>query len=889
MKNLRLYLPLALLLTFFFVGTGSAQLNDHSATVKKTKSGEKAKPDGKNGLKPFKTLIEDKVAIEGLFTFYRDTVDNSMLMAIQPEQIGPYFLCNIGRATGDGSYYDAGRLGRSFPFYFKRVGKKILMMEKNLTVRADSTSPMARAVAKGISDHLFTSLAVKSETQDSTKAVLIDPSAIFIRDAAYVAYHLGQRAKLGVSFDSKNSYYESVKSFPQNSEIEVKIHFKSNQRLSGITLQNGRSFFHTYHYSLSSLPETDYVPRLADNRVGYFQTMYQDYTNLDKQTPYVRYIDRWNLKKKNPDARISEPLEPIVFWIENTVPHEFRDAIAEGIEFWNSSFEKIGFRSAVIAKQMPDTADWDPLDVRYSTVRWMVAPSSSYAATGPSRANPFTGQIYNAAISISVDVIRYFFNLVDEYVLPVSPDGRILDDSVHPELNDALPLHDDRRCNYAEELGEEIGFGLAYLLSTEGTFADKDSLTREYVHSVLVEFVAHEVGHTLGFRHNFKASSIYTLEQLRDRDFTRTHSTSGTIMDYNPPLISGKGQVQGEFFASVPGPYDNLLVEYGYSEFGDITAEEEADRLGQIAARTAEPQLTYATDFDLTGFSIDPLVQRHDMGDDPIAFSEQRIGLTKELWQNAIGKFEQPGESYEKIRRVFQNGWRAYREAARNVPRIVGGIYHSKSYIGDPGGTVPFTVVPAAEQRRAVKFVCDNIFAAEAFDVPAELLNKLQPNRNGDFTGSIYRSPIAYQWHERVLNTQTRAVNALYIPRTVLRLLNNLARVPDGEPKYTMYDLFTDVRRSIWSEIVAPENVNSYRRQLQLYHLRRIISIYLNNASVYPFDAITLAANDLDILLTSAHQAVNSHAINDMTRAHFKEVIRQIEAAQGAERNYIGF
>ncbi len=888
MSKRSLVIALTLVLSAFMVDTVGAQIRDHSATNRKSGASAGVKPAGKNGLKPYDTMIKDKVEIEGLFTFYRDTTDNSLLMSITADQIGPYFLCNMAKGAADGSYYDTGPLGRSFPFYFKRMGKKIMMMEKNLLFRADSTSTMSGAVAKGISDHLFASLDVKSLPKDTAGAILIDPADIFVRDADNVGYFLGSRMRLGVSFDSKNSFYETVKSFPENSEIDVRLHFKANRNVRGVSLQNGQSFFHTYHYSLSSLPETDYEPRLFDDRVGYFATMFQDYTELDRRSPYVRYIDRWHLKKKNPDARISEPVEPIVYWVDKAVPLEFRDAIAEGIEFWNPSFEKIGFRNAIIAKQMPDTADWDPLDVRYSTIRWMVSPGAGYAI-GPHRANPFTGQIYDADISVSVDLMRYFFTLVDEYVLPVSTDGRIIDDREDVEKNEGMHEHDDRYCNYAEEMAEEAAFGLSYLLSTEGTFANKDSVTREYVHGVLVEFVAHEVGHTLGFRHNFKASSIYTLEQLRDRNFTRTHSTAGTIMDYNPPLISAKDQVQGEFFASVPGPWDDLLIEYGYSQFGDTTAEGQAEALEAIASRTAEPQLAYATDYDLNAFSVDPLTQRHDMGHDPIAFCEQRLGLTHELWQNAIKRFEKPGESYEKIRLVFQNGWRAYRDAARNVPRLVGGLYHSKSYIGDPGSTVPFTPVPAAEQRRAVKFIADNIFAADAFDVTAELLNKLQPARSGDFSGTVYRAPLAYQWHERVLNIQRGAVNNLYTPRTLSRLLNNLSRVPDNQAKYTMHDLFTEVRRSIWSEIVAPNNVGSLRRQLQLYHLRRIVAIYLNNASVYPADALTLAANDLDILKSAAQNAVRSDTINDMTGAHYKEVIRQIDAAHSANRNYFGF
>ncbi len=881
---------LFLLLGLFLTNPVDAQIRDHSSASHRSGDAEKGRPKPGNGFKPFKELIKDRVVTEGLFTFYRDTVDNSILMTIKPDQIGPYFLCNSAKSTADGSLYDTGPMGRSFPFYFRRVGKNIQMIEKNLLFRADSSSSMADAVSKGISDHLVAVMPIKSEPQqDSTKAFLVEPDELFIRDADNVGYFLGQMLRLGVNFDAANSYYGSIKSFPNNSELDIKLHFSASHELPGITFQNGESFFHTYHYSLSSLPKTDYVPRVADDRVGFFQTIYQDYTKLDAETPYVRYIERWNLKKKNPDARISEPVEPIVYWIDKDVPAEYRDAIAEAVEFWNQSFEKIGFRNAIIAKQMPDTVSWDPLDVRYNTIRWMVSPGAGYAI-GPSRANPFTGEIYDADISISVDLMRFWFNLVDQWVKPIGPDGQyIQDEAAAPEKNQAQTQIDPRRCTYAEELAEDVSFGLSYLLSTEGTFANKDSLTRVYVYSALVEFIAHEVGHTLGFKHNFKASSVYSLEQLRDRNFTREHSTSGTIMDYNPPLISPKGMPQGEFFASVPGPYDDLMVEYGYSEYGKITPEEVQTKLHEIASRTSAPELAYATDFDLSGYSVDPLVERHDMGNDPVAFCDMKIKMSQDLWNNAIKEFEKPGVSYEKIRTIFMGGWRSYIETARNLVHYVGGLYHSKAYVGDPGGTVPFTPVPAAEQRRAVQFLADKIFAADAFALPPELLNKLQAVQTDDFLGTAYISPIAFPWHERVLNVQATAINNLYHPYTLQRLVNTQTQTPTGDPKYTMYDLFTDVRRAIWGEVINPSNVNSYRRQLQLAHLRRIISIYLSNASVYPSDALTLAANDLDVLDQAAKSAANSTSVDAMSKAHFKEVSRQIEAARNARRDYFGF
>jgi len=843
------------------------------------------KPD-KDKLKPFDELTKDKVAIEGLFTFYHDTIDNSMLMEIKPEQFGPIYLCGETRTGAEGAVYDNCSMGRSFPFYFKRVGKQVLMLEKNVRIRADTTSSLHRAIEHGITDHLFTSTTVKSKPHDSTSAILVNAADIFIRDAQNVAYFLGKSRKAGFTFDKKNSYFQLVKSFPENTEIDVRLHYKTSKPFSATTMQNPYSMFHTYHYSLSTLPETDYVPRIADDRVGHFLTLYQDYTNLDEETPYVRYIQRWHLKKKNPDARISEPVEPIVFWVENTVPPEYRDAVAEGIEFWNPAFEKIGFRNAIVAKQMPDTADWDPADVRYSTVRWMVMPGAAYAV-GPSRANPFTGQIYDADVRISSDFIRHMFYNMEYFIQPVSFDGQTVEETTFPpDFNGPNPYF----CTYGTESAKEAAFGLAYLLNATGDLADKDSLTREYVHAYLVELVAHEIGHTLGFRHNFKASTIYTLEQMNDREFTRKHSMTGTVMDYTAPNIAGPDKTQGEFYASVPGPYDNWVIEYAYSDLGAETPEEELPMLRKIASRAPEPELTYGTDEDAFGYSaksIDPMCNLFDMGNDPIAYCKHRLRLTDELWQNSMSEFEKPGEGYQKVLRAFQTGWRSYYEAALFSSKFIGGIYHHRHHVDDPGGTVPFKPVPASEQRRAMAFLRDNIFAPDAFKLPSDLLNKLQPERFPDFNWSVFSmAQIDYPIHAHVLGVQNIALRMLYSPHILGRLVNNLVRYEKGQEAYTMYDMFTDVRKAIWTELGKRENINSFRRQLQLRHLGWIIGIYLSQSSAYPYDARSLAANDLDILEKAAKSAMGSSAIDGMTRAHLKEVLRQISAAKGAKRDF---
>ncbi len=877
-----------LLLAAFLLGSAgdvnAKRITFGDKAAKKASSGKPSK--GKE--KPYTKLVKDMVEIEGLFTLYRDTVTNKVLMSINADQIGPLYLCNETRSKAEGAYFDNGSMAGSFPFYFKIQGKRLMIMEKNLRVRADESSPMHKAVANGISDGLYASTAILSKPKkDSSKAIIIDPTDLFIRDAQNIGYFLGQRAKLGIRFDKKNSYFGDIKSFPENTEIDVNLHFASSRPLQGVSLQSSYSLFHVFHYSLSTIPNSEgFIPRKSDDRVGYFQTLYQDYTNLDTPSPYVRYINRWNLVKKYPELEISEPVEPIVYWIENTTPVEYRAAIGKGIEFWNQSFEKIGFRNAIIAKVQPDTADWDPADVRYSTVRWIVIPGGGYAV-GPSRANPFTGEIYDADIRVSSDFLRFMFNTMDNFIGPLSFSDAAQEKDPLEEFN---KFNKQYLCEFGEKSALDAAFGLSYALTSHNSLKDKDALTKEYVDSYLTNLVAHEVGHTLGFRHNFKASTIYTLEQINDREFTTKHSNCGTVMDYTGVNIAPDGKPQGEFYSSVPGPYDDWVIEYGYADLGDLSGDDLDAKLETIASRSGEPNLIYATDEDVFGNSsksIDPYTSMFDLGADPIAFCQHKLALTKELWTNSINKFETDEAGYRKMYNVFQNGWRSYYESVRYATNFVGGIVHSRAHVGDPGGTVPFTPVPASEQRRAVKFLADNIFAADAFNVSEEVWNKLQPERLPDFFFSVYSVPtVDYPIHRIALNIQNNSLMNLYGPYILGRLLNNQERLADGVAGYTMYDMFQDVRRSIWGEVIKPSNVNSFRRQLQLSHLNRIIGIYLSNTTMYPHDALTLAGNDLDTLLSSAKKAVKSSAINSMTKAHFNEVIRQIDAAKGSKRSY---
>jgi hypothetical protein len=846
----------------------------------------------KDDRKPYEDLIEDRVVVEGLFTFYVDTTDKCVLMAIKPDQFDKVYLCGETVSRSAAFFSDAGRMWRTYPFFFRQIGENLQFMEKNIRLRADSASTLRRAVEDGISDHLLGATPIMSKPHDETGAVLIDASELLVVDAVNWSYFAGSQAKTGHKFDKKNSYVDLVKGFPQNVEIDVTLHYATSKPSRRTALQNPYSLYHTHHYSFSELPDSDYQPRLADERLGHFMTVYQDYSSPASETPYVRYVRRWDLKKKYPDSAMSEPVNPIVFWVENTVPEEYREWVAEGIEFWNHSFEKIGFRNAIVAKQMPDTAVWDPADVRYSTVRWIVPGSGP--AVGPSRANPYTGELFDADIRIPADFIRHMHNNAERWVSPLSFDGMEIQQDDHTEV--VKPYHGNDpygqyACTYAEESQEIAGWGYALISSLPDDFAGKDSLSKQYIHQYLVQLVAHEVGHTIGLRHNFKASAIYSLGRINDPEFTGQHGNVGTIMEYPSVWVAGPDGQQGDFYSVVPGPHDDWVVEYAYSDFAELSFEEELPRLQVIAGKAGDPRLLYGTDEDGFGYSIkspDPYCNLFDIGDDPLAFCEHQIGLTKELWFNALKEFEKPGARYQKLYNSFLRGWIAYSQSARIASKFIGGLERNRSRIGDANARLPFMPVPAAEQRRAMELLKTRIFAEDAFDFPSQLLNKLEHETFPGFNIPAFSmTQVDYPIHQRVLYIQQIALSRLYSPYVVGRLLNNIERVSEGDETYTMYDMFTDVRRAIWKEIVQPRNVNSYRRQLQLAHLNWIMNIYLSGAPLYPTDARTLAANDLEVLEGAARRAADAAGLNDMSRAHYREVLRQIRSTREARRSYL--
>jgi hypothetical protein len=531
-------------------------------------------------------------------------------------------------------------------------------------------------------------------------------------------------------------------------------------------------------------------------------------------------IHRWNLVKKEPGAAMSEPVKPIVWWIEKTTPKEYRETIRAAGMQWNLAFEKIGFKNAVQVFEQPDTATWDAGDIRYNVLRWTSSPNPPFGGYGPSFVNPRTGEILGADI-----MLEYIFitnRLIREKLFGVPAAG--LENETAPEAHAA--------CEAGHHLHMESLFGKQWLLAQNGSSTDDVS---KLVEQSLYYLILHEMGHTLGLMHNMKASQLRTPAELKNPELLKNGDLIGSVMDYPAINLNGLGAQGLDYCQTRPGPYDMWAIEFGYSEgLNDNTAEQA--RREKILSRSAEPALTFGNDADdmrSPGKAIDPRVMVNDLSSDAIAYAVERTQASQELLKSLKTRYNS-GVSYEELRDAYGVITGEYSTSMGIISRYIGGVYVDRSGPAHPTRQ-PYTPVAFADQKRAMEALSRYAFGPDAMATDAALISYLQSQRRGFNFFSATEDP---KVHSRVAFMQNGVLDHILNAQVMLRLSDSRAY---GNT-YGVHEMIKDLVNACFAvDGVAGAKTNTFRQVLQINLTERLIRIAgIKERSMY--DAISKAA-----------------------------------------------
>lgn len=868
---------------------------------------------GPKKFEDFETVVKGAKVYEGLFRMHQK--EGNLYAEIKPMQLNRPFLCPIAIAKGLGMGGHTLNFDEQWVLIFKRVDDRIHVIRRNVRFTARAGTPAATAVETTYTDSVLMSLRIVT-INPMQNSVVINLNDIFMTDFA----------QLGIGFfDSSRSTWHKVKAFPRNIEIEVQATY-GGKRGGDDSVIDGRGTTVVLHYGLCELPDPGYQARLADDRVGYFLSVVKDFNTDKPDTSFVRYANRWRLERAEPfdpkrPERLSPPKKKIIYWIEKSVPVEYRTYVKEGILEWNKAFEKVGFRDAIEVRQQEDE-DFDPEDINYSTFRW-VNNDQGYAM-GPSRANPLTGEIFDADIIFDGSMVRY---LKMEYqiksgigsalhepasLIEAGKRGWGLDLPFPREQEDTKGWNDQRLaqretekklqavrlgfCQCAAHRKFELGMAAMAIVTREG-LKPGEKVPEELIGQSIKEVVMHEVGHTLGLRHNFKASTMLKNEQLHDTTVTRKQGLVGSVMDYTPANIAPKGVKQGDFFTTTIGPYDYWAIEYAYKPLTGGT-DGEYEELKKIAKKIAQPGNDYGTDEDLMS-TADPLINQWDLGSDPMKFAMERMILSEEVLKSLADKVVEDGESYQKLRQAFTVLLGQYGNGAFLTAQFIGGEYVNRDHRGDSSRD-PLVPVGADKQREALKFLQAHILTDRPFQFNPQLLRRLAAERwlHWGSEGSFFESS-DYPVHQRILSIQSVVLRHCFEPSVLSRIQNNTLKAAKEEKAFTIAELFRGVTDAIWSEPAKDKKTleaSIIGRNLQRQHLQELSNMVLGRSRAsglimlggggvsVPPDARSLARLHLKQVDRYIKKVLDDKTLplDDTARAHLEECQDRIAKVLGA-------
>lgn len=819
---------------------------------------------------PYAALVRAAKPQHGLFTIWR--YHGSVMFELAPQQFGVDYaeLSVPVNGIGAGIFSGITDLAPVRAIRFVHQDDHVAILFPSTRFLADPGSPVANAVAEASAPSVVGVARVIS-TDPKTGDVVFDASSL-LGDVTDVADALtdvdgGIHNPLGAyRLNPMSSYFGPTKAFPRNVVVNVEQTFQAMQPSAKVlsVSPDARSLQIQVQYNIAALPHDDgYMPRLYDSRVGYFANAHQDFSNDNSLDDGRYYIVRWNVQKKDPTAAVSPAKDPIVYYLSNTIPAQYRAPIRAALLTWNRAFAPLGITNVVEVKDEPNDPSFDPDDIRYNVVRWLTEMQGGFAEA-QLLYDPYTGEMIKSGIVVDSDLMRYG---KFDYPVLVAPRAA----AARPEPEDGVAYANSEKLNY------DYG-SIALRLSSSDGYRVPQKFADEFLRSI----VLHESGHDFGLRHNFIGSQAYSARQLQSAAFTARNGVASSVMEYSPINLWPKGKSHGAYFQTVLGPYDYYAIHWGYAPVvGARTPDAELPTLRHWASVWSNPAYRYLSDEDVSwsdGAGIDPRNQQWDLTSDNIAWCQTQMGMAHAMLGRVDRRFPRNQLAFDDLRSAFHTLVGQYGRCASIVSRYVGGEYVSRALRGDPHARLPLTAIPLATQKRAFGVLQRDVFAASAWNFSPRLLRQLVTQyRYDDWIGSLpLRHDVAVE--TLVSSLQRSIIGRMYSPVT-------LQRLDDMDLKYRpgttmdLGDLFAWMQTTVLGDVRSGKSIGLLRRDLQRTYAARLSQLANKPLPGTPGDAQALARQSLRALGNAIVAALNGGVPDAMTRAHLEAMGDDVQRA----------
>lgn len=814
------------------------------ATVKSGKSASAkaaAKPGGKS--KPpagtpaaYADFVKGAKVTPGLIPIIQKA--GKVYLSLSPAQLGEDFIETSVPASGLGGLGPAQGEPYVAPariLSFERVGDKVVLRWPNSYTITRPDSPQAMGVRNSLPNSIVAVVAVAA--QDPHHVVI--SAAPFLGDLADLAEAINANLKKPgqqYSLDAGNTLFLAAKAFPLNDVLRVDQSWVSPKQTSFDNAPDSRKVEVRMTYNLIAAPDDGYVPRIYDPRVGYFSVPLLDFATDNRLRRTVNYITRWNFGRRASPAPM-QASHPIVFYLSDDIPAEYRDTVRQALLTWNRAFERVGIDNAIQVENQPHTAGWDPDDIRHNMIRWVDTSSPAYGAEALILADPRTGEELNVGV------------------------------------------------NFDAAMGQAGRDYYRYIVAPARDLPDTAAAERDFTGQLVRMVVLHESGHDMGLQHNFIGSMAYTAKDLQSRAFTEQYGVASSVMEYSPVNLWPKGTPQGDYWQTVLGPYDYYAIRYGYG-YVSGTPEEQLPTLRRWASKWAQPYYRFASDEDAGGFadghSIDPRVQTFDLTNHPVQWCAARESLLHGVMDSVDQRFPQPGKPYDQARMAFMMPLKLDLRCSTMAANVIGGEYLSRAEKGDPGAHLPLSPVPLTQERRAWDALSRQLFSDAAWRFNPAVLRSLSYSEVSSFNGMkwAYNPPPRHDVGVTAIvgKVQLATLHALFSPLRLQRLNDMSTKYGPGETM-DLADLFDWSQGTIFGDLPAGDGHDGLIRQnLQTAYLKLLAQMWIAPPAGTPPDAQALARMELQKVVQGATTGAPL-AANDVERAHLQALAARAQQA----------